>query len=88
MKANDLQSEIEALRREIAALRDEAKSSAGKAKEVLDAGAATLSDQLRGLVTEIGDLTEETEKGVAAHPLTSVLGALALGFLIGRVLPK
>ena len=88
MKANDLQSEIEALRREIAALRDDAKSSTGKAKDVLDAGAATLSEQLRGLVNEIGGFTEQTEKGVAAHPLTSVLGALVLGFLIGRVLPK
>jgi ElaB/YqjD/DUF883 family membrane-anchored ribosome-binding protein len=91
MSDADLHAEIEALRREIAAMRAEqsaAKSGARKAEETIEAGAATLTEQLRGLAREIGDLTEETEKGVVAHPLTSVLAALVLGVLIGRVLPR
>ena len=91
MSDADLHAEIEALRREIAAMRAEqtaAKSGAAKAEEAIEAGAATLTEQLRGLAREIADITEETEKGVVAHPLTSVLGALVLGILIGRVLPR
>ena len=91
MSDADLHAEIEALRREIAAMRAEqtaAKSGAAKAEEAIEAGAATLTEQLRGLAREIADFTEETEKGVVTHPLTSVVGALVLGILIGRVLPR
>jgi ElaB/YqjD/DUF883 family membrane-anchored ribosome-binding protein len=96
MSDADLHAEIEELRREIAAMRAEqsasksgaAKSGAAKAEEAIEAGAASLTEQLRGLAREIADLTEETEKGVVAHPLTSVLGALVLGVLIGRALPR
>jgi len=91
MSDADLHAEIEALRREIAAMRAEqaaAKSGASKVEEAIEAGAATLTEQLRGLAREIADLTEETEKGVVAHPLTSVLAALVLGIVIGRVLPR
>lgn len=91
MSDADLHAEIEALRREIAAMRAEqaaGKNGAGKVEEAIEAGAATLTEQLRGLAREIADLTEETEKGVVAHPLTSVLAALVLGMVIGRVLPR
>ena len=91
MSDADLHAEIEALRREIAAMRAEqaaGKGGAAKTEEAIEAGAATLTEQLRGLASEIADLTEETEKGVVAHPLTSVLAALVLGIVIGRVLPR
>ena len=92
MSDADLHTEIEALRREIAAMRAEqaaAKSGgAAKAEEPIEAEAAGFTEQLRGLAREIADFTEETEKGVVAHPLTSVLAALVLGILIGRVLPR
>lgn len=91
MSDAELHAEIEALRREIAAMRAEqaaAKSGAAKTEEAIEAGAAGFTEQLRGLAREISDFTEETEKGVVAHPLTSVLAALVLGILIGRVLPR
>jgi ElaB/YqjD/DUF883 family membrane-anchored ribosome-binding protein len=87
----DLHAEIEALRREIAAMRAEqaaAKAGEAKVETEVESGAASLTDQLRSLAREISDFTEETEKGVVNHPLTSVLGALVLGILIGRVLPR
>jgi hypothetical protein len=40
---------------------------------------------MRTLAQEISDFAEDTEKGVINHPLTSVLGALVLGVLIGRL---
>jgi ElaB/YqjD/DUF883 family membrane-anchored ribosome-binding protein len=87
----DLRAEIEALRREIAAIRAEqaeAKSGETKIEAAIESGASSLTDQLRSLAREISDFTEDTEKGVVNHPLTSVLGALVLGILIGRVLPR
>lgn len=87
----DLRAEIDALRREIAAIRAEqaeAMSGGTKVEAATESGAASLTDQLRGLAREISDFTEDTEKGVVNHPLTSVLGALVLGILIGRVLPR
>jgi ElaB/YqjD/DUF883 family membrane-anchored ribosome-binding protein len=91
MSKIDLRAEIEALRREIAAIRAEqaeAKSGETKIEAAIESSASSLTDQLRGLAREISDFTEDTEKGVVNHPLTSVLGALVLGILIGRVLPR
>lgn len=39
-------------------------------------------DDLRNLV---GDYSAKTEKTVAAHPIAAVAGALAIGWLIGRL---
>lgn len=89
MSEADLHAEIEALRREIAAIRAEqaaAKSGGAKVEAAIESGAENLADQLRNLAHEISAFTEETEKGVINHPLTSVLGALVVGILIGRVL--
>lgn len=88
---SDLRSEIEALRRELAAMRAEqapgGKSSTPPEPET-ESSAANFADQLRTLAREVSTFAEETEKGVVEHPLPSVLGALLLGILIGRVLPR
>jgi ElaB/YqjD/DUF883 family membrane-anchored ribosome-binding protein len=88
----DLRAEIEALRREIAAMRAE-RTAAVKADETRQETAAEPSpasfiDQLHTLAREISAFAEDTEKGVANHPFTSVLGALVLGILIGRVIHR
>jgi len=88
----DLRAEIEALRREIAALRAErtatARTEEAAAGNSAEPGAANFVDQLHTLAGEISALAEETEKGVANHPLTSVLAALVLGILIGRAIHR
>lgn len=93
MSEADLRAEIEALRREIAALRAEAGAAgvaaadnAEGAAEAAESHWAGLVEQLQGLAGEIADFAEDTEKGIADHPLTSVLGALVLGILIGRMI--
>ena len=47
-----------------------------------------LRDQLRELVNEVTTFFEEAEKNIAAHPTQSVVGALLVGVLIGRLLGR
>jgi cell division septum initiation protein DivIVA len=90
MSEADLRTEIEALRREIAALRRERVASAEPCEDPGEAAPETNSpgfiEQLQTLAHEITAFAEDTERGVANHPLTSVLGALILGMLIGRAI--
>jgi ElaB/YqjD/DUF883 family membrane-anchored ribosome-binding protein len=85
MSDADLRAEIEALRREIAGLRAGRKTTIDSEDDVVESAADNLMDQMRTLAEEISAFAEETEKGVVNHPLTSVLGALVLGILIGRL---
>ena len=45
-------------------------------------------EELRDLVNEITTFFEEAEKNVAAHPTESMVGALLVGVLIGRLLGR
>jgi ElaB/YqjD/DUF883 family membrane-anchored ribosome-binding protein len=45
-----------------------------------------LHDQLRDLAHEVAEFFDEAEKNIAAHPAQSVIGALLVGILIGRLL--
>ncbi len=45
-------------------------------------------DQLRDLADEVTGFFEEAEKGISAHPTQSVVGALLVGILIGRLLGR
>jgi ElaB/YqjD/DUF883 family membrane-anchored ribosome-binding protein len=85
MSDADLRAEIEALRREIAAMRAGHKTKIDPEEDVAESAADSLMDQMRALAQEISAFAEDTEKGVANNPLTSVLGALVLGIVIGRL---
>lgn len=97
MGTADLRAEIEALRREIAGLRAtpaappharHAERAAAEHTAEAGAGAGALMDQLHALAREFTAYAAEAEKGVVNRPLISVLGALVLGILIGRVLHR
>ena len=47
-----------------------------------------LRDQLRELTDEVTSFFEEAEKSVSAHPAQSVISALLVGILIGRLLGR
>ena len=47
-----------------------------------------LREQLRELVNEVTGFFEQTEKSVSAHPTQSVISALLVGILIGRLLGR
>jgi ElaB/YqjD/DUF883 family membrane-anchored ribosome-binding protein len=47
-----------------------------------------LQDQLRQFATELNNLFEGAEKGISEHPTQSVIGALLVGILVGRLLGR
>ena len=47
-----------------------------------------LRDQLRQLTSEVTSFFDEAEKSISAHPTQSVVGALLVGILIGRLLGR
>ena len=55
-------------------------------KEAAEEG--ELREQLRELMNEATAFFAEAEKNIAAHPTESVVGALLVGVLIGRLLGR
>lgn len=47
-----------------------------------------LLDQLGDIASEVTDFFEQAERGVTAHPAQSVVAALLVGILIGRILGR
>ena len=89
--------ELKSLQNEIAARQRErldapraaaavSSSPAEPSKE--DADERELRDQLRDLTGEVASFFEEAEKGISTHPAQSVVGALLVGILIGRLLAR
>lgn len=89
--------ELKSLQDELAAARRERLAAppappvpssglAGPVNETADEG--ELRDHLRELVNEVTGFFEEAEKSVSAHPAQSVVGALLVGILIGRLLGR
>lgn len=90
-------SELRSLQDELAAARRERSAvvapppaapteSPGPAHESTDD--PELRDLLAQFIDEAGTFIEEAEKTVAAHPARSVVGALIVGILIGRLLGR
>jgi len=66
---------------------------AGSASDAKDAATEALTEQFKALQKKLGDLTEEhkdtiakVDKSVRANPYLFILGALGLGFLLGKVM--
>ena len=53
-----------------------------------DGNEGELREQLRELASEVTSFFEDAEKGIVAHPTQSVVGALLLGILVGRLLGR
>jgi ElaB/YqjD/DUF883 family membrane-anchored ribosome-binding protein len=53
-----------------------------------NAEARELREQIRDLMNEATTFFEEAERNIAAHPTESVVGALLVGILIGRLLGR
>lgn len=47
-----------------------------------------LRDQLHELVSEVTSFFGDAEKNISAHPTQSVIGAMLVGILIGRLLGR
>jgi hypothetical protein len=88
--AANIRDELDALRREIDAIRSHRKNGNGDSDNLLGLDISGVTEQLRKLTSEVSDYAGETgqniERGVTNHPLSSVLGALAIGIVIGKVM--
>ena len=85
-----LQEELLAAQRErMAAPQAPATMAPGPAEPPEDSPSEReLREQLRELVSEVTTFFEEAEKSISAHPTQSVVGALLVGILIGRLLGR
>jgi len=87
--AADLHAELDALRREVAELRASRPAATGSrppAPSPPDNGdGTTVTDELKALMEE---LAGSIEGGITSRPVASVLGALLVGILVGRVLSR
>jgi ElaB/YqjD/DUF883 family membrane-anchored ribosome-binding protein len=62
----------------IEAIKDKVASGTG-------AAADEIAEHLNELRDVVGEYSDRTEKTVAAHPIASLAGAIAIGYLIGRL---
>ena len=95
-----LSRELKSLREELSAPRRERQSapvhdvSAGEktaapANQAEDTGEEQQQrHELREFVNTITEFFKEAEKDVSAHPTASVIGAMVVGILIGRLLGR
>lgn len=82
----DLQSELEALRRELrqVPVMEEDGASAPAGGDIR----AEVERTLHELQTKLGEVADEAEDMVAAHPYASVAAAFLLGILVANVLSR
>ncbi len=85
-----LQEEILAAQRERTAAPAAPATMAPNPAEPPDGspGERELREQLRELASEATTFFEEAEQSISAHPTQSVVGALLVGILIGRLLGR
>jgi len=84
-----LQEELSTSRKERAAptSSSDGESSAGEPRTEPPVE-VELQDQLRQFANELKGLFDEAERGISEHPTQSVVGALLVGILIGRLLGR
>lgn len=70
-------------------IRDDLLGTVEAIKDKLTNGTSAAADDISEHIDElrsmIGDYSDRTEKTIAAHPIAAVAGALAVGWLIGRL---
>ena len=77
--------EIERLRKEIEALRQERDSSSEKPEEEKAEKGRKFTDELGDLSKRAEKLLDGVEYAATKHPLSTVAAALAIGFIFGRL---
>jgi ElaB/YqjD/DUF883 family membrane-anchored ribosome-binding protein len=80
-----LRDEMEALRKEIEALRQSRTPPAEQVAAPPDEGKSGFERQIGELNQLVHAMLDEAEDTVAKHPVSTVAGALALGIVIGRL---
>ncbi len=83
-------NELKSLQQELSASQKERLAVPPSAAEPVKESAEEreLRDHLRDLANEVTSFFEEAEKTISAHPVESVVGAMLVGILIGRLLGR
>ena len=88
--------ELKALKEALAHSAKNRTASNSEAAEMVPASSAAagadaedrLRERLRELVDEFGMAFESTERNISEHPAASVMGAMLVGILIGRLFTR
>lgn len=90
--------ELKSLQEELSASQKERPTTAAAPAAAMPSAAAEpvretpdegeLRDQLREFANELTNFFDEAERSISAHPGQSVIGALLVGILIGRLLGR
>jgi ElaB/YqjD/DUF883 family membrane-anchored ribosome-binding protein len=80
-----LRSELDALRAELAQLRQTVTAPEQPATEAPPAPEDGFGKEIAELNTLVRHMLENAEDTIAEHPVATVAGALALGIVIGRL---
>jgi ElaB/YqjD/DUF883 family membrane-anchored ribosome-binding protein len=91
-----LEREVKDLRQDVAelrkALREEAARRKASPRAKLEEAAAENVERLRTAASDAGSKAQESlerlEQQIEANPVQAVLGAFALGFVLGRLLGR
>ncbi len=89
MKNQEIKSELDALRAEVAALaaaREQAAEPQAEASTLASEGDATSEGGHEGFMGEVQELIELLEKELRETPMVSGLVIFSLGILVGRFL--
>jgi ElaB/YqjD/DUF883 family membrane-anchored ribosome-binding protein len=86
-----LEKDAAALMAELSRLSEKLKAAASAGADTAQAGASALADELRTLESRVSVLSSESRKAltqldqsVRTNPYLYILGALGLGFLLGK----
>ncbi|MCC7271663.1 MAG: hypothetical protein IT561_03280 [Alphaproteobacteria bacterium] len=88
MTEEQIRAELEALRQEIAALRGTRPDSPAAAGEAAASCAEGIGAGLGDVAKFLHAACDRVQETTTAHPLPAVLGSLAIGFLLGRLLSR
>lgn len=88
----EVTKDVEHLRRDLAALREDVSSLTSSLKQVVAVRGREALNRIEDLgeraKLESKELKESAARGIGEHPFTSVLASFGLGFVIGMVLDR
>lgn len=84
-EVEQLKADLDSLRRDVSQLTDTLKRSS---REQVQAGTAQARESANQLGNQARDATRNLEQEIGQRPMTSVLAAFGIGFVVGKLLDR
>lgn len=84
-EVDQLKAELDSLRKDFTQLTDTFKQMS---REQVQAGTDQARDSAQQLGNQARDAAQNVEQEISARPLTSVLAAFGIGFIVGKLLDR